>query len=69
MIPLVLGAASGGVPEEAGKRLRELAGIPFGSRRGPVGRTLTYLVMSTDDSGGRIVDGERQDPGGLARVR
>ena len=44
------------MPEDgAGKRLRELAGIPFGSRRGPVGRTLTYLVMSTDDSGGRIV--------------
>ncbi len=35
-------------------RLRELAGIPFGSHHGPVGRTLTYLVMSTDDGGGRI---------------
>ena len=55
VIPLVLSAASDGVPEEAARRLRELAGIPFGSHRGPVGRTLTYLVMSTDDSGGRIV--------------
>jgi cholesterol oxidase len=54
VIPLVLSAASDGVPEDAARRLRELAGIPFGSHRGPVGRTLTYLVMSTDDSGGRI---------------
>jgi cholesterol oxidase len=54
VIPLVLTAASGGVPEGTAKRLQGLAGIPFGSRRGPVGRTLTYLVMSTDDSGGRI---------------
>ena len=54
VIPLVLSAASGGVPEGAAKRLQGLAGIPFGSHRGPVGRTLTYLVMSTDDSGGRI---------------
>jgi cholesterol oxidase len=54
VIPLVLSAASDGVPEGAAKRLQGLAGIPFGSHRGPVGRTLTYLVMSTDDSGGRI---------------
>ena len=54
VVPLVLSAASEGVPEEAAKRLRGLAGIPFGSRRGPVGRTLTYLVMSTDDADGRI---------------
>ena len=54
VIPLVLSAASGGVPEGAAKRLQGLAGIPFGSHRGPVGRTLTYLVMSTDDAGGRI---------------
>ena len=37
------------------RRLRELAEIPLGSYRGPVDRTLTYLVMSTDDCGGRIV--------------
>ena len=54
VIPLVLSAASDGVPEGAAKRLRGLAGIPFGSHHGPVGRTLTYLVMSTDDAGGRI---------------
>ena len=54
VIPLVLSAASDGVPEGAAKRLRGLAGIPFGPHHGPVGRTLTYLVMSTDDSGGRI---------------
>src|SRR3984885_745426 len=52
VIPLVLSAASDGVHEDGTRRLRELAGIPFGSQRGPVGRTLTYLVMSTDDSGG-----------------
>jgi cholesterol oxidase len=54
VIPLMLSAASDGVPESATRRLRELAGIPFGSYRGPAGRTLTYLIMSTDDSGGRI---------------
>src|SRR5262245_22519715 len=37
------------------RRLRELAQIPLGSYRGPIDRTLTYLIMSTDDSGGRIV--------------
>jgi len=37
------------------RRLRELAEVPLGSYHGPVDRTLTYLVMSTDDSGGRIV--------------
>jgi cholesterol oxidase len=54
VIPLMLCAASDGVPAEGARRLRELAGIPFGSYRGPVGRTLTYLVMSTDNSGGQI---------------
>jgi len=37
------------------RRLRQLAGIPLGLYRGAIDRTLTYLVMSTDDSGGRIV--------------
>lgn len=37
------------------RRLRELAEIPLSSYHGPVDHTLTYLVMSTDDSGGRIV--------------
>jgi cholesterol oxidase len=55
VVPLMLSAASNGIPEPATRRLRELAGIPFGSYRGPAGRTLTYLVMSTDDAGGRLV--------------
>jgi cholesterol oxidase len=60
VLPLALSVASNGISEKASKRLRELAAIPFGSHRGPVGRTLTYLVMSTDDAGGRIVaDGDR----------
>jgi cholesterol oxidase len=54
VIPIALCAAVEGIPEDGVARLRELAGIPFGSHHGPVGRTLTYLVMSTDDSGGRI---------------
>jgi cholesterol oxidase len=54
VIPIALCAAAEGIPEGAGARLRELAGIPFGAHHGPVGRTLTYLIMSTDDSGGRI---------------
>src|SRR6202167_1059638 len=53
-IPLVLSAASDGVHEDATRRLRELAGIPFGPHRRAAGRTLAYLVMSNDDSGGRI---------------
>jgi cholesterol oxidase len=59
MLPIVMDAASyedldeGTVP--VARRLRELAEIPLGPYRGPVDRTLTYLVMSTDDSGGRIV--------------
>jgi cholesterol oxidase len=37
------------------RRLRELAQIPLGSYRGAMDRTLTYLIMSTDNSAGRIV--------------
>jgi cholesterol oxidase len=55
VLPLALNVASDGIPEKNTKRLRELASIPFGSHRGPVGRTLTYLVMSTDDADGRMV--------------
>jgi cholesterol oxidase len=54
VLPLAFSVASDPIPEEGTRRLRELAGIPFGSHRGPVGRTLTYLVMSTDDAGGRV---------------
>jgi len=54
VLPLVMSAASDGVPEQGTRRLRELAGIPFGSYHGPVNHTLTYLVMSTDNAGGRI---------------
>ena len=53
VLPVAMNAATPGIP--SARRLRELAGIGFGSHRGPVGRTLTYLVMSTDDCGGRIV--------------
>ena len=60
VLPLFLAAASQGMPAEWSRRLREISSIPFGSRRGPVGHTLTYLIMSTDDAGGRIVaDGDR----------
>jgi cholesterol oxidase len=39
----------------AARRLREAADIPLGAYRGPVDRTLTYLVMSTDNADGKIV--------------
>jgi len=59
VLPIVMDAASyENLDKESvpmARRLRELAEIPLGSHRGPVDRTLTYLVMSTDDSGGRIV--------------
>ena len=55
VLPLALGIASTDADEPASRRVRELAGIPFGSHRGPTGRTLTYLVMSTDDAGGQMV--------------
>jgi cholesterol oxidase len=37
------------------RRLRELAGLPLGAYRGALDRTLTYLLMSSDDSEGRLV--------------
>ena len=59
MLPIAMNVASHEDLDETtvsvARRLRELAEIPLGSRRGPVDHTLTYLVMSTDDSGGRIV--------------
>ena len=59
MLPAAVYAASvehpGKIRLPQGRHLRELAGVPFGSLRGPIDRTLTYLIMSTDDSGGRIV--------------
>jgi cholesterol oxidase len=59
MLPAAMYAASleypGKVQLPQARRLRQLAGIPLGSYRGPIDRTLTYLIMSTDDSGGRIV--------------
>ena len=58
ILPAALYAASFGSPGGHGasraRRLREFARIPLGSYHGPVDRTLTYLVMSTDDSGGRL---------------
>ena len=59
VLPIAMDAASHEKLDEqtasVARRLRELAEIPLGSYRGPVDRTLTYLVMSTDDCGGRIV--------------
>jgi cholesterol oxidase len=64
LLPLAMDAASDENLDEktasAARRLRELAEVPLGSYCGPVDRTLTYLVMSTDDSGGQIVlEGDR----------
>jgi cholesterol oxidase len=59
VLPTAMYAASFGSPNRKNgsraRRLRELASISLGSYRGPVDRTLTYLIMSTDDSAGRIV--------------
>jgi cholesterol oxidase len=59
LLPILMNAASyedlDNGPVSLARRLRDLAEIPLGAYRGPVGRTLTYLVMSTDDAGGRIV--------------
>ncbi|HEY6491688.1 MAG TPA: GMC oxidoreductase [Trebonia sp.] len=59
MLPIAMDAASYEDLDEqtagVARHLRELAEIPLGSYAGPVDRSLTYLVMSTDDSGGRIV--------------
>lgn len=58
ILPAAMYAASfcgkGGNRADTARRLRELAQIPLGSYRGPVDHTLTYLVMSTDDSGGKL---------------
>jgi cholesterol oxidase len=59
VLPIVMDAASYEDLDEqtasVARRLRELAEIPLSSYHGPVDRTLTYLVMSTDDSGGQVV--------------
>ena len=59
MLPMAMYATSlespDGAPLSAGSRLRQFAGIPLGSYRGPIDRTLTYLITGTDDSGGRIL--------------
>jgi cholesterol oxidase len=51
----------GGVEEFYEERKRELESMLRGSRSGAIGNTLTFLVMTHDDSGGRIVlgDGDR----------
>ncbi len=60
VLPLAFSVASSPIADDGPRRLLQLAGIPFGSYRGPVGRTLTYLIMSTDDAGGRItLDNDR----------
>jgi cholesterol oxidase len=52
-------AASGvderSVSEWTVRRLRDVAAVALGSRHGPSDRTLTFLVMSDDDSEGRLV--------------
>jgi cholesterol oxidase len=59
ILPIAMYGASYGNPNlrkaPAVRRLRDLADISLGSYRGPLDRTLTYLIMSTDDSGGKIV--------------
>jgi cholesterol oxidase len=59
LLPTAMYAASFGNPDwptvPLDRRLHELAQIPLGAYRGPIDRTLTYLVMSTDNSGGKIV--------------
>jgi cholesterol oxidase len=59
MLPMAMYAASYGNPGwrkvPRARRLREFAEIPLGPYRGPIDRTLTYLIMSTDNSGGKIV--------------
>ncbi len=40
---------------KAAKRIRQLAGSLIGPRRGPVDRTVTWLVMSIDDDMGEMV--------------
>jgi cholesterol oxidase len=59
ILPIAMDAASHENLDEktvsVARQLRELAQIPLGSYRGPADRTLTYLVMSTDDSGGQVV--------------
>jgi cholesterol oxidase len=59
MLPIAMDAASYEHLDEktasVARRLRELAEIPLSAFHGPVDRTLTYLVMSTDDSGGQVV--------------
>lgn len=59
MLPAAMYVAANGIPgwgeAPTARGLRELAEIPLGSYRGPIDGTLTYLVMSTDNSSGRIV--------------
>ncbi|HTU75832.1 MAG TPA: GMC oxidoreductase [Trebonia sp.] len=59
MLPLAMYATSldspGSGPLPPARRLRQFAGLPLGSYRGPIDRTLTYLITGTDDSGGRIL--------------
>ena len=51
----------GGMRDFYEERKRELESMLQGSRQGAIGHTLTYLVMTHDDSGGKIElgDGER----------
>ena len=56
--------ADSGMRDFYEERTRELEAMLQGAREGAIGHTLTFLVMTHDDSGGRIVLGE----GGRARV-
>jgi cholesterol oxidase len=59
MLPAAMNAASYAKLDEStasvARRLRELAEVPLSLYHGPVDRTQTYLVMSTDHPDGRIV--------------
>src|SRR5262249_9570890 len=59
ILPIAMYAASRASGDRAKtsttSRVRQLAQIMLGSYRGPIDRTLTYLIMSTDDSGGQVV--------------
>ncbi len=73
VLPIAMDAAAladlDGETASVAKRLRELAEIPLGAHHGPVDRTLTYLVMSTDDSRRTDRSRKRPGPGRVARGR
>lgn len=63
LLPELLGGAaqasssewSGGIPELLARKEREVASLLHGPYQGAIRNTITYLVISNDDSGGRMV--------------